>query len=143
MKIYFACSITGGRDYEGVYQSIVAALLAGGHEVPTAHLASPDVVALEEVVEPEEVYRRDINWIESSDALIAEVSTPSHGVGFEIAYALAHGKTVLCCYQAGTPVSKMISGNTHSQLQRFVYRDPVEAASGVREFLDTLQDKVH
>ncbi len=33
MNIYFACSITGGRDFEPVYQAIVAALLADGHTV--------------------------------------------------------------------------------------------------------------
>lgn len=40
MNIYFACSITGGRDFESVYQSIVQALTGDGHEVPTAHLAN-------------------------------------------------------------------------------------------------------
>ena len=66
---------------------------------------------------PEEVYERDTSWIEACDALIAEVSTPSHGVGYEIGYALSKGKPVLCCYRRGRRVSKMISGNPDLNLQ--------------------------
>ncbi len=86
MNIYFACSITGGREFEPAYQSITRALLEDGHAVPTAHLAGADVKALEAVVSPVEVYERDAAWIEACDVLIAEVSTPSHGVGYEIAF---------------------------------------------------------
>jgi hypothetical protein len=38
MNIYFARSITGGREFEAAYQEIVAALIADGHEIPTSHL---------------------------------------------------------------------------------------------------------
>jgi len=44
MNIYFACSITGGREFEPVYQAIVHALVEAGHQVPTAHLAESSVV---------------------------------------------------------------------------------------------------
>ena len=42
-----------------------------------------------EVVNPQDVYARDVGWIVGCDVMIAEVSTPSHGVGYEIALALA------------------------------------------------------
>ena len=116
MNIYFACSITGGRQFEPVYQAIIAALSEDGHEVPTAHLADSGVKAIEAVVNPRQVFERDVNWIESCDALVAEVSTPSHGVGYEIAFALSLGKPVLCVYQEGQAVSKMLTGNTHPRL---------------------------
>jgi hypothetical protein len=96
MKIYFSCSLTGGRNDEAVYGAIVDHLLAQGHDVLTAHLARPEVMALEQVVEPRQVYRRDLEWIQECDALVAEVSTPSHGVGYEIAYTW-NAKPVLCC----------------------------------------------
>ena len=38
-KIYFSCSITGGRVDELIYTAIVDDLLASGYEVLTAHLA--------------------------------------------------------------------------------------------------------
>lgn len=135
MNVYFACSITGGREAEVAYQTIVATLQADGHVVPTAHLSRPDVLALEAVVDPQEVYTRDIDWINACHALIAEVSTPSHGVGYEISYALSIGKPVLCCYHKTKRVSKMLTGNTHPTLQLNAYRSPSELEHIVRKFI--------
>jgi nucleoside 2-deoxyribosyltransferase len=111
MNIYFSCSLTGGRDEEAVYRAIVEHLYASGHEVPTAHLALPEVMELEKIIDPAEVYQRDIAWLQACDGVIAEISTPSHGVGYEISYALNLGKSVLCCYRQGVTVSKMLIGN--------------------------------
>ncbi len=137
-SIYFACSITGGREFEPVYQAITAALLADGHEVPTAHLADSGVKLLEGVVDPSEVYERDISWIRGCDALVAEVSTPSHGVGYEVAYALSLGKPVLCVFSNGQTVSKMLTGNSHPGLQVMNYTGAEEAVRMVRTFLKGL-----
>jgi nucleoside 2-deoxyribosyltransferase len=138
MNIYFACSITGGREFEAVYQELTAAMLADGHVVPTAHLASPTVIELEAVVSPRDVYERDVNWIREADALIAEVSVPSHGVGYEIGFALHVGKQVLCLLQDGRKLSKMVSGNPDPHLLVCTYRDNQEAVQLVRRFLADL-----
>ena len=138
MNIYFACSITGGRQDEAAYAALVTALLEDGHAVPTASLARPEIMEQEGRLSPEEVYARDTNWIESCDALIAEVSTPSHGVGYEIGYALSKGKPVLCCYRQGRRVSKMISGNLDPKLQMRQYSNETELAHMVRGFLNAV-----
>jgi nucleoside 2-deoxyribosyltransferase len=138
MRIYFACSITGGRKNEEVYKAIVDELLTAGHEVPTAHLSRSDVISLEVVVNPWDVYARDIRWISSSEAVIAEVSTPSHGVGYEIAYALGKGKPVLCCYRKGVSVSKMITGNSDPNISVQAYTSTQEAVQIVHEFLEKI-----
>lgn len=138
MNIYFACSITGGREFESMYQAITKALLADGHEVPTAHLADPGVRAREAVVNPGDVFERDTAWIRSCDALVAEVSTPSHGVGFEVAYALNLNKAVLCVYRQGQSISKMLTGNSHPRLRMRSYHDPEEAVVLIRSFLQGL-----
>lgn len=135
MNLYFSCSLTGGRKDQAVYAAIVEHMLALGHQVPTAHLAHPEVMALEQVVVPADVYRRDIAWIRDCDSLVAEVSTPSHGVGYEIAYALGLGKSVLCCYRRGARVSKMITGNDSPGLVLCQYKDPAEALAGLDAFL--------
>lgn len=135
MKLYFACTITGGRDFETVYQVLVHALVGDGHEVPTAHLAESSVAALEAVVDAREVYARDVEWIRSSDALIAETSAPSHGVGYEIGYALALGKPVLALHQRDRKVSKMITGNPDPNLSVRAYENPDDALKHLREFL--------
>lgn len=138
MDIYFACSITGGRQSEAAFQAIVKSLEETGHTVPTAHLSLPEVLALEAIVDPQEVYQRDIAWINNAKALVAEVSTPSHGVGYEIAYALSIGKPVLCCYQHGTPVSKMITGNSHPNLRVRPYERLEEIHPIISAFLQEI-----
>lgn len=142
MNIYFACSITGGRDFEAVYQAIIAAMLADGHAVPTAHLADSDIKAIEALVSAREVYERDVAWIRDCNVLVAEVSTPSHGVGFEIGYALSLGKPVLCLHQADRPVSKMLSGNSHPNLRVERYREAPEAVERIRSFLAAARERL-
>ncbi len=138
MNVYFACSITGGRQDELVYQRLVAALQEYGHQVPTALLASPEVIPMEGVATPEEVYARDVAWIKDCDLLLAEVSTPSDGVGYEIGYALSLGKRVLCLHRQGCKVSKMILGNPHPQLTVRSYSTAKKAVHLLNEYLVTM-----
>lgn len=88
MNIYFSCSITGGRQDQQMYKTITDFLLSAGHTVPTAHLADADILEAEQAISPEQVFLRDCRWVFECDALVAEVSTPSHGVGYEVALAL-------------------------------------------------------
>ena len=96
-------------------------------------------MALEKVIDPREVYERDVSWIRACDALIAEVSVPSHGVGYEIGFALEQGKPVLCLAQVDRTVSKMITGNPHPALKMKFYED---VADGVKEIRDFLSDTI-
>lgn len=138
MNLYFACSLTGGREDEDAYGVIVSHLEGAGHEIPTAHLADPGVMELEKVTEADEIYARDIRWIRGCHALIAEVSTPSHGVGYEIAYALGLSKPVLCCYREGVTVSKMILGNDSQGLAVGSYQNEDEMRALLDQFLAEL-----
>lgn len=138
MNVYFSCSLTGGRSDQPTYAAIVDHLLASGHEVPTAHLARPEVMADEAVVTAQEVYDRDVAWVEGCDALVAEVSTPSHGVGYEIALAVCLGKPALCCYRAGARVSKMILGNRSPGVKVIAYDDIPSLLRALARFLEAL-----
>ena len=142
MNIYFACSITGRRDDAPVYQKIVAALQADGHEVPTALLAGSDVVKLEGIVNPVEVFTRDTGWIDDCDLLVAEVSTPSHGVGYEMGYALGLGKSVLCLHREGIAVSKMVTGNRDPNLKVFAYNGEIDAVKKLRRYMRALEPQI-
>lgn len=137
MNIYFACSLTGGREFESVYQTIATALAEKGHKVLTAHLVESDVMAVEAAVSPSDVYSRDVAWIRSCDVLVAEASVPSHGVGYEIGFALSIGKPVLALYQEGRKVSKMISGNPDKNLTVKMYATTEEATQTLMQFLAT------
>ena len=136
MKIYFACAITGGREFEPVYQAVVRALMEDCHVVLTAHLAETGASTREAAMESQEVYRRDIAWVRECDVLIAEVSMPSHGVGYEIGFSLGLGKPVLALYQQGRRVSKMISGNPDPNLSVKSYGAAEEAILETRNFLN-------
>ena len=138
MNIYFSCSITGGRKDQQVYHAMVDALLNAGYQVPTAHLSRADVMEKEMVIVPQEVYERDVQWVKECDALIAEVSTPSHGVGYEIALALFSGKPVLCCYRQGQRVSKIILGNSSPSLQLYAYQSAHDLMPVMQRFLQDI-----
>ena len=138
MNIYFACSITGGREFESVYQEIVTALIKDGHEIPTSHLAKSETMENERILAARDVYERDVNWIKNCDVLIAEVSVPSHGVGYEIGFALNIGKPILCLHQKERKVSKMITGNPDQALTVVPYLNVEEAISQARIFLTLL-----
>ena len=135
MKIYFACSITGGREFEPVYQAIVHALAENGHSVLTAHLVKSDVMEVEAALSPGHVYSRDVAWIRDCDVLIAEISVPSHGVGYEVGFALEIGKPVLTLHREGRKVTKMISGNPDENLAVKKYSTTEEAIHTALEFL--------
>ena len=136
MKIYFACSISGGRKDEKAYQYLVEVLTEMGIEVPTMHIAETGIEEVDSIVAPEDIYKRDVDWIKESDLLVAEVSTPSHGVGYEIGYALDLDMPVLCLYKKGIVVSKMITGNPHPSLTVMEYEDLLKANKILQEYLE-------
>lgn len=135
MDIYFSCAITGGRQDQAVYAHIVHFLQSHHHHVLTAHLSNVDILKTESQADAAQVYQRDVDWVQQCHALVAEVSTPSHGVGYEIALALQMQKPVLCCYRAGCKVSKMILGNPHPALFICQYNDPSNLEGDLQDFL--------
>ena len=113
MKIYFAGSIRGGRDDAALYRQIIALLKEYG-EVLTEHIGDAGLTrAGEDEPSDEAIYGQDMAWLAEADVVIAEVTIPSHGVGYEIAQAEALGKPVLCLLRRGTGrrLSAMLAGN--------------------------------
>ncbi len=135
MNLYFSCSLTGGRQDQSLYAALVAHLQALGHSVLTAHLASTTVYTEDGELSPEAVFARDTAWLRGCDAVIAEVSTPSHGVGFEIAYALERGRPVLCLAREGVRVSKMLTGIRQPGFEFRTYTAEPEALAHMKVFL--------
>ncbi len=138
MKIYFSGSISGGREHEAVYQHLVARLQAQGHHVLSAHVADPVALEAEKDLPPREVFERDSSWVKDCEAMIAEVSAPSLGVGYEYALAVQLGKPVLCVYRPGVRLSKMISGNPALNLTVTAYSSEAELDATVDAFLANL-----
>jgi nucleoside 2-deoxyribosyltransferase len=135
MKIYFAGSIRGGRDDAKLYQQIIARLSAYG-EVLTEHVGSGGITSTgEKDLDDEVIFERDMAWLMEADVVVAEVSMPSHGVGYEIASAEAAGKPVLCLYrsQPDRRLSAMLGGN--STLRCETYEAPKDLETILNSFL--------
>jgi len=120
MKIYFAGSIRGGRDDWYLYREIIALLSAYG-DVLTEHIGSSELAVTGEDLPDKEIYDRDLDWLKRCDYLVAEVTRPSLGVGFEIGKATEWGKRVLCLYRPSiTPsLSAMLAGCEGVTLQAY------------------------
>jgi len=135
MQVYFAGTIMGDRRHLATFRRIVEHIQFRGHTVPTAHVARERVLDEEAAHTPQQVYQRDVAWIRGGDCLVAEVSTPSLGVGYEVSYALTQGKPVLCLYRRGQSLSKMILGCTEPGMIVRDYGDEAEALALVDAFL--------
>ena len=110
MRVYLAAAMTNAARDLGAIQAVLECLEEGGHEVPTRHVADPRGRAVEGALSDAEVASRDLAWVAGCDALVAEVSTPSHGVGVEVATALHRGVPVLLLHRRDTTVSRLLLG---------------------------------
>ncbi|MFC1600485.1 nucleoside 2-deoxyribosyltransferase [Patescibacteria group bacterium] len=127
MKIYLAGSIAGGREFEKGIKIISEILESMGHVVMT----KDNVVANEMKTNPTRTLRdrkwmmkRDKGWIRDCDAFVAEVSTYSHGVGYEHAYAESLGKPILLLRHKtlkGNKYSAFLDGTSHKKFMFSFY----------------------
>ena len=112
MRIYFAGSIRGGRDEEANYLKIITYLTNFG-QVLTEHVGSENIKKNESHNSDKYIFERDISWLKSADIMIADVTVPSLGVGYEIGFAETLNIPILCLYNPKNKksLSAMISGN--------------------------------
>ncbi|MBI2222676.1 MAG: nucleoside 2-deoxyribosyltransferase [Acidobacteria bacterium] len=130
MKIYLACTVRGDRAAVIALRNACALLQSRGHDVLTSHLLRDDVESVEAALAERDVYERDIQWLDSCDALVADASGSSFGVGFEVGYVLARapqtGQRVYLLYDAARAgrVSRMITGNSDAHCSKYAYTSP-------------------
>lgn len=145
MRIYFSGSIRGASADRNTYRLIVDRLKRYG-KVLTEHVAKADE-SDEIEIDDREIFKQDLEWLKSSDVLVAEVTAPSHGVGYEIGKAEECGIPVLCLYNdvTGRHLSAMINGNDYLTVRR--YRTDQEAVKIIEDYFssanvrDQLQNK--
>ena len=138
MKIYFAGAIRGGRNDAKIYEKIIIYLRNIG-QVLTEHVGYQDLGNMGEKGGIDmAIYKRDLKWLHSADAIVAEVTTPSLGVGYELGIAEKLKKPVLCLYRPskGKRLSAMIKGN--NQLSIWEYHNITEAQSCIDAFFKNL-----
>jgi nucleoside 2-deoxyribosyltransferase len=138
MKIYFAGSIRGGRNDKDLYMDIINYLSNYG-QVLTEHVGDPNLRAFgEDTLSDKGIYDRDMDWMMQSDIVVAEVTTPSLGVGYEIGKAEDLKKQILCLYrnQPGKRLSAMISGSPN--VENVTYENLEEAKVLIDNFFKNL-----
>ncbi|HXM47920.1 MAG TPA: nucleoside 2-deoxyribosyltransferase [Pyrinomonadaceae bacterium] len=121
MKIYFSGSVSGGREDVGLYHQIILQLKQHGL-VLTEHIGDERLDARGEPgLGVAQIHDRDLAWLRQADCLVAEVTTPSLGVGYEIGKATEWGKSVLCLFRtrSGSMLSPMIAGSNGAVLREY------------------------
>jgi len=121
MNIYFAGSIRGGREDQDLYSLIIKELQNHG-TVLTEHIGDKGLTAFGEHTRTDtEIYERDMSWIREADIVVAEVTTPSLGVGYELGQAESMGKRIVCLYRKmeGKILSAMLSGNSKMKIYEY------------------------
>ena len=117
LKIYFAGSIRGGRADAELYKRIIK-FLQESNIVLTEHVG--DLSRSKTEHSDAAIYEQDSAWLKECDLVIAECSTPSLGVGYELAYAEAQGKPVHIFYDSSrTRLSAMLTGNSYFNIHPY------------------------
>lgn len=133
MKVYFACAIKGGGDTSN-YLIILDAIKHAGGDVLSEIFVHDAINLGGSPLPSKDIYKRDIGMIQAADVVIAEVSNPSLGVGYELAYAEKLGRPILCLFNKDSDksLSAMVAGNSYNTLVEF---DKTTVADAIKTFL--------
>lgn len=134
-KIYFCGSIRGGRQLARTYEKLIEIIQSYGIVI-TEHLGDDDEIQNKDrVLSDQEIHDRDLQWIIESDMLVAEVTIPSLGVGYEIGRATEMGKPILCLFNTDLQhtLSAMIAGIEGVQVCN--YKKPEELKKTLEQFI--------
>jgi len=139
VKIYFAGSIRGEKPDLSWFQTLIRLISRHG-KVLTEHSFSYSLED-EARLDDHHIFERDMAWLREADAVVAEVTAPSLGVGYEVAKAEEWGKPLLLLYREkpGRKPSAMLNGNLNLRL--FNYVEEQDAISAVDEFLKMVSYK--
>ena len=138
MKIYFAGAIRGGRKDAKLYNDIISYLGEKG-EVLTEHVGNSNISWKGEPHRnDEDIFCRDIEWLKIADIVVAEVTTPSLGVGYELGIAEKLEIPVLCLYRKDNrkSLSAMIQGNKFFLCRD--YKKLIDVKKWIDKFIQTL-----
>jgi nucleoside 2-deoxyribosyltransferase len=139
MRIYLAVTVRGNRETLAAARALAGRLERHGHEILTRHLLDDDVDSQEASLDERAVFDRDLGWLNACDALVAEASGSSFGVGFEVGYVLARaaqtGQRVYLLYDEAyrSRISRMIPGAAHPACTALGYRTAEDLTAFVDE----------
>lgn len=72
------------------------------------------------------IYEQDTNWLRECDAVIAECTSPSLGVGYELAYAEKYDKPCFLFYRRSKcQLSAMLTGNPYYKIYAYETKEEI------------------
>lgn len=128
MNIFFTGAVRGGRSYQPEYAAIVEQLKNYG-KVFSTHVSEDSLSQYGETnLAPDEIASREIQALTNADMVVAEVTTPSLGVGYLVKSATAQGKKVLALYKGknALQLSAIIKGDRSVELYTYITRGDLE-----------------
>ena len=134
MIIYCAGPIRGDITYQQFFTKIIDYIESEGHTVLAEFSGKfSSTIPLTD----KQTYKRDLKWIDGSKLMIAEISGPSLGVGFEISYAIFQRKLPILalCNSEVQNISSMITGCDSPLLTIQKYQDEDDMKRIVRKFI--------
>lgn len=144
-NIYFCGSVGGGREDAEFYFHLIEYLKQYGN-VLNPHIGDSNLPPLElGELSASQIHDRNLNWLFQSQVIVAEVTKPSLGVGYEIGRVvqlnqtlmLAERKPLLCLHRKkDRSLSAMISGCPEISVQ--LYHNLDEAEREVDRFFNRI-----
>ncbi len=125
-KVYFAGSIRGGRADAELYKRLISHIQRG-HTVLTEHIGDLSLSKTEGLENRDTaIYEQDTAWLRDADVLIGECTTPSLGVGYELAYAERFGIPAHIFYdKTRTKLSAMLEGDKYFHIHPYSSEDEI------------------
>jgi 2'-deoxynucleoside 5'-phosphate N-hydrolase len=122
LKCYLALPIQGVRGRDALYTQLAASLSECGVEILNPEVVHAPPLDLDESFAATAIASDNLRKLAQADLLLAEISWPSLGVGYEIAAAERAGIPVIAIHgTSDRSVSKMILGNVRPHVHIFQY----------------------
>jgi len=138
-KVYFAASIRGGRADAQLYHDVIS-FIKQTDTVLTEHIGDLSLSSFEQAERDRNIYQQDTSWLKECDLLIAECTTPSIGVGYELAFAEKLNKPCYVFYRRSqVHLSAMITGDPYFNV--IPYETKEELFGKIAEILSKLVPK--
>ena len=140
MIVYCAGAIKGDTTYQNNYIEMIRFIESMNH-TPLAELNGKFNAAIP--LSDNQIYTRDIKWIDGSVLMIAEISGPSLGVGFEIAYALFQKEIPVLALASSEveKISAMITGCNSELLTAKRYQNIEDMQNIISDYFKNWEQK--
>jgi hypothetical protein len=121
LKVYLSVPMIANRSLPRA-TAMARAIVDAGHTVSSPWVLGP---IEKRGVAAVNIFRRDKEAAEASDAIVADVTDPSIGVGMEIMAAYVSGKRVILLAKKGKVTSGMLADMDHKETVEYESEEDV------------------